>query len=215
MTERLQSIDGESTVFVVDDDPSVLKSMSRLLRSMGFRTETFASAEEFLARDIFRGAGCIVLDIQMPGLTGMDLQDRLVEADYTMPIIFVTGHGSVPQSVRAMKKGAVDFLPKPVDDGQLFEAVSMAVERDRLARIEWKEAMEARELLKLLTAREQEVLGYVLSGMMNKQIAFKMNISEKTVKAHRSHLVEKLRAQSVVDLLRLVEKAGKGKGAVT
>jgi FixJ family two-component response regulator len=205
MPEKGQSI--EPTVFIVDDDASVRRSMERLVRSMGFRPETFASAEEFLARERYIGVGCIILDIQMPGLSGVDLQDRLNNADYSMPIIFVTGHGDIPLGVTAMKKGAVDFLPKPVDDQDLLQAVTMAIERDRIARFEWTETREARELLKLLTPREHEVLEYVVSGMMNKQIAFKLNIAEKTVKEHRGHMMKKLHAQSVADLVRLAEKA--------
>jgi FixJ family two-component response regulator len=202
MDEERQS--AEPTVFIVNDDVSVRKSMERLVRSMGFRPETFASAEEFLARERYVGVGCIILDIQLPGLSGVDLQDKLNSAGYSMPIIFVTGHGDIPLGVSAMKKGAVDFLPKPVDDQDLLQAVAKAIKRDRKTRI----AREARELLKLLTPREQEVLGYVLFGMMNKQIALELNISEKTVKIHRGNVMKKLHAQSVVDLIRLAEKAG-------
>jgi len=209
MTEKMQPVESvEATVFVVDDDASVLKSMERLLRSMGLKSETFVSAEEFLARERYTGVGCLVLDIRMPGLTGVDLQDQLMKAECSMPVIFITGHGNIPLSVSSMKKGAVDFLPKPVNDRDLLEAVSKAIERNRLARSEWKEAVKARELLKLLTPREREVLDCVLAGMLNKQIAFKMKIAEKTVKVHRGRLVEKLGARSVVDLVRLVGRAG-------
>jgi len=209
MTEKRQAVESvEATVFVVDDDVSVLKSMERLLRSMGLKSETFASAEEFLARERYTGAGCLVLDIRMPGLTGVDLQEQLMKAEYSMPIIFITGHGDIPLSVSSMKKGAVDFLPKPVNDQDLLEAVTRAVEKDRSARSEWKEAVKARELLRLLTPREREVLDCVLAGMLNKQIAFKMKIAEKTVKVHRGRIVEKLGARSVVDLVRLVGRAG-------
>ena len=199
---------GEPTVFVVDDDASVRKSTVRLLRSMGFKSETFASAEEFLARERYTGVGCLVLDIRMPGLTGVDLQDELLKTGYSMPIIFVTGHGSIPLSVSSMKKGAVDFLPKPVNDGDLLEAVSRAIKKDKTARFEWNEAKKARELLNLLTPREREVFDHVLVGMLNKQIAFTMKIAEKTVKAHRGRVVEKLGVRSVADFIRLAGKAG-------
>ncbi len=198
----------EPTVFVIDDDPSVRKSVSRLLAAMGFRSEVFASAEDFLARGRHEGVGCIILDIRMPGLTGMDLQDELNKADYSMPVIFITGHGNVTTSVSAMKKGAVDFLQKPFDDEDLLQAVTKAVERDKGARAEWTRVSQARELLRLLTPREHEVLRCVISGMLNKQIAFKLEIAEKTVKIHRGHIMEKLRVGSVADLVRLAEKAG-------
>jgi RNA polymerase sigma factor (sigma-70 family) len=195
------------TVFVIDDDSSVLKSLSRLLRSLGFDTETFVSAELFLARQHYDGVGCIVLDVQMPGLSGMDLQDELSRADYSMPVIFITGHGNIPMSVQAMKKGAVNFLAKPFDDEELLQAVREAIEKDRKAKAERAEVHDALKLIEQLTPREQEVLRYVITGMPNKQIALKLDIAEKTVKVHRGRIMEKLRVESVADLVRLAEKA--------
>jgi FixJ family two-component response regulator len=196
------------TVFVIDDDPSVLKGLARLLRSFGFGAETFASAELFLARKHFDGVGCIVLDVRMPGMSGMDLQDELIRADYSMPIIFITGHGNIPMSVQAMKRGAVDFLPKPFDDEELLEAIKKAIEKDRRAKAERAQVQEICRRLDTLTPREQEIFRYVITGMLNKQIALNLNIAEKTVKIHRGRIMEKLCAGSVADLVRLAETAG-------
>ena len=196
------------TVFVIDDDPSVLKGLARLLKSLGFNAETFASAELFLGREHYDGVGCIVLDVRMPGLNGMDLQDELSRADYSMPIIFITGHGNIPMSVQAMKRGAVDFLTKPFDDEELLEAVKKAIERDGTARAERAQVHDIRRRIDTLTPREHEILRYVITGMLNKQIALKLDIAEKTVKIHRGRIMEKLRVDSVADLVRLAEKAG-------
>jgi FixJ family two-component response regulator len=196
------------TVFIIDDDASVRKGISRLLRSAGYTVETFPSAEEFLRREHFDGVGCIVLDVQMPGLSGMDLQEELSKADYHMPIIFVTGHGNIPMSVQAMKKGAVEFLTKPFDDKELLRAIENAVEKDGQARTEYQEVQDIRRHIELLTAREYEIFRYVITGMLNKQIATKLNIAEKTVKVHRGRVMEKLQAGSVAELVRLAEKAG-------
>jgi len=196
------------TVFVIDDDASVRKSLSRLLRSLGFEVETYASAELFLKRYPYDGVGCIILDIRMPGLDGIGLQDQLSKADYNMPIIFITGHGDIPMSVRAMKKGAVDFLPKPFDDEELLQAVKKAIEKDIQAREERGEVRQVLERLRLLTAREYEILPYITAGMLNKQIAYKLGIAEKTIKNHRGKIMEKLHVSSVADLVRLAEKAG-------
>jgi FixJ family two-component response regulator len=196
------------TVFIIDDDASVRKSLSRLLRSASYTTETFASAEEFLAREHFNGIGCLLLDVQMPGLSGMDLQEELNKADYHMPIIFITGHGDIPMSVEAMKKGAVDFLTKPFDDKELLQAVEKAIEKDTFTRAEYEETLDIRKRVELLTSRELEILRYVITGMLNKQIALKLDIAEKTVKVHRGRIMEKLRVDSVADLVRLAEKAG-------
>jgi FixJ family two-component response regulator len=195
-------------VFIIDDDASVRKSLSRLLRSAGYTTETFASAEEFLAREHFNGIGCLLLDVQMPGLSGMDLQEELNKADYHMPIIIITGHGDIPMSVQAMKKGAVDFLTKPFDDKELLKAVEKAIEKDACTRAEYDETRDIRKRTELLTSRELEVFRYVITGMLNKQIALKLDIAEKTVKVHRGRIMEKLRVDSVADLVRLAEKAG-------
>jgi FixJ family two-component response regulator len=198
----------DSTVFVIDDDASVRKSLSRLLRSAGYTAETFSSAEEFLRREHFDGVGCILLDVKMPGLSGMDLQEELNKADYHLPIVFITGHGDIPTSVEAMKKGAVDFLTKPFDDEELLQALRAAIEKDRNARAEYTEVHEIRRLIELLTPREDEILRYVVTGMLNKQIALELGIAEKTVKVHRGRVMEKLGVDSVADLVRLAEKAG-------
>ena len=209
MTDHRLPITGFTpTVFVIDDDASVRKSLSRLLRSLGFEVETFAAAELFLKRDPYDGVGCIILDIRMPGLDGIGLQDQLSKADYSMPIIFITGHGDIPMSVRAMKKGAVDFLPKPFDDEELLQAVKKAIEKDIQAREERGEVRQVLERLRLLTAREYEILPYITAGMLNKQIAYKLGIAEKTIKIHRGRIMEKLHVSSVADLVRLAEKAG-------
>ncbi|OPX94195.1 MAG: Response regulator protein TodT [Syntrophorhabdus sp. PtaB.Bin006] len=195
-------------VFVIDDDASVRKSLSRLLVSLGFEVETFASAELFLERDPYDGVECLILDIRMPGLDGVALQDELSKADYSMPIIFITGHGDIPTSVQAMKKGAVDFLPKPFDDEQLLRAVKIAIEKDMKGKAMRGEARQVLERVKQLTPRENEILRYVISGMLNKQIGFKLGIAEKTIKIHRGRIMAKLHVTSVADLVRLAEKAG-------
>lgn len=196
------------TVFVVDDDPSVRKSLSRLLRSAGYEVEAFASGEEFLRREPCNEGGCIILDVRMRGLDGMGVQEKLSRQDYAMPVIFITGHGNIPMSVRAMKRGAIDFLQKPFDDGELLRAVEMAIKQDGEARAEREEADQSMKQVKRLTPREFEILRHVISGMLNKQIAFKLGIAEKTVKIHRGHIMEKLGAQSVADLVRFTGKIG-------
>lgn len=198
----------QPTVFIIDDDASVRTSLERLLRSAGFDVETFASAELFLGREHYDGIGCIVLDVRMPGISGIDLQDELSKADYSMPIVFITGHGNIPMGVQAMKKGAVNFLAKPFDDEELLQAVREAIEKDTQARAEHAEVHDIRERLELLTPRELEILRYVITGMLNKQIAYELSIAEKTVKVHRGRIMEKLGVGSVADLVRLAEKAG-------
>lgn len=173
------------TIFVIDDNISIRKSLSRLLNSMGFAVETFASAGEFMERDNFDGTGCIVLDVQMPGLSGLDLQKALAGIDYSMPIIFITGHGDIPTSVQAMKRGAVDFLTKPFDDKDMLEAVKAALEKDREIRQGRAETYDIRKRMEQLTPREREILPCVIAGMLNKQIAYKLNIAEKTVNSGR------------------------------
>lgn len=197
-----------SVVFIIDDDASVRKSLSRLLTAMGFRTETFGSAEDFLARGRYDGVGCLVLDVRMPGLTGMELQDELAKADCSLPIVFITGHGSIPMGVTAMKRGAVDFLPKPFDDDQLLEAVTSAIEKHREGRKLQSDKSDISRRITLLSPREYEIFRYIITGMLNKQIGYRLNISEKTVKVHRGRVMEKLGATSVAELVRLAEKAG-------
>ncbi len=195
-------------VFVIDDDPAVRKSLSRLLRSVGHKVETFSSAEEFLGREHFDGIGCIILDVQMPGLSGMDLQVELSKTEYSMPIVFITGHGDIPMSVEAMKQGAVHFLTKPFDDDELFRAIGEAIEKDRKAKAKQTEVQDICRRVSLLTPREYEILRYIITGMLNKQIAFRLNIAEKTVKIHRGRIMEKLYVDSVAELVRLAEKTG-------
>ena len=202
MTEK------DTVVFIIDDDPSVRKGLSRLLRSVGEAVETFSSAEEFLARKRFDGVGCIILDVQMPGLSGMDLQSELCKAEYSMPIVFITGHGDIPMSVDAMRKGAIHFLTKPIDDNDLLKAIREAIDKDRMAKAEQTEVQDIRRRINLLTQREYEILRYVITGMLNKQIAFTLKIAEKTVKIHRGRVMGKLRINSVAELVRLAEKAG-------
>jgi FixJ family two-component response regulator len=198
----------EPTVFIIDDDASVRKGLSRLLRSLGFDVEAFASAEEFLVRERFQGVGCIVLDVRMPGLSGVDLQNELTRVHYDVPIIFITGHGDIPMSVEAMKKGAIDFLPKPFDEDALLLAVTRALEKAGDARVLKVERDALKSRLELLTPRETEILRYVISGMLNKQIAYELDIAEKTVKVHRGRIMEKLSVNSVADLVRLAERVG-------
>jgi FixJ family two-component response regulator len=197
----------QPTVFIIDDDASVRTSLERLLRSAGFDVETFATAELFLEREHYDGIGCLVLDVRMPGISGIDLQNELSKADYSMPIVFITGHGNIPMGVQAIKKGAVDFLAKPFDDEELLQAVREAIEKDNQARAGHAEVHNIRGRLELLTPRELEILRYVITGMLNKQIAYELGIAEKTVKVHRGRVMEKLGVGSVAELVRLAEKA--------
>jgi FixJ family two-component response regulator len=195
-------------VFLVDDDASVRRGLTRLLESAGYAVEAFASAREFLAREPYSGPCCLVLDVRMPGLTGLDLQETLTAAGRRMAIVFVTGHVDVPMSVRAMKGGAVDLLTKPVDSKDLMEAIQRAMAKDVRDRGEEDRTAEIQERVKLLTPREIEVFALVVTGMLNKQIAFKLGIAEKTVKVHRARVMEKMRARSVAELVRLADRVG-------
>jgi FixJ family two-component response regulator len=196
------------TIFVIDDDASMRRALSFLLESAGYKVETHSSAEEFLRREHYDGVGCIILDVRMPGLSGMDLQEKLIRYDYRMPIIFLTGHGELSMGVQAMKKGAIDFLTKPCDDEQLLGAVQSAIAKDMQARGNYKKKQEIRRRIELLTPRENEILRYVIGGMLNKQIAAKLGIAEPTVKIHRGRIMQKLCAESVADLIHLAGKAG-------
>jgi FixJ family two-component response regulator len=198
----------EPTVFVVDDDAPLRRALSYLLESAGYRVETYSSAEKFLAREHFDGVGCIILDVQMSGLSGMDLQEKLFRSDYVLPIIFLTGHGELDMGVQAMKKGAVDFLTKPCDDEQLLGAVHSALENARQARTGFEEVRKIRRRFGTLTPREIIILRYVITGKLNKQIAAELAIAEPTVKIHRHRVMEKLQVESVADLVRLAEKIG-------
>jgi FixJ family two-component response regulator len=197
----------KSIIFIVDDDASVRKSLLRLLGSHGLTVETFDSAEQFLQREPYDGTGCIILDVRMPGLSGIALHDELARTDYPVPVIFITGHGDIPMGVEAMKKGASDFLPKPFEESQLLNAVNRALEKSARDRADRTEAERARNRIDRLTPREKEVLPYIIAGMLNKQIAFKLDIAEKTIKVHRGHIMEKLGVDSVAELVRFADKA--------
>jgi len=200
--------DSEAIVFVVDDDPSVRRSLARLIRSAGFTVESFASAQEFLERPRPDIPGCLVLDIHMPGVSGLDLQDELAAAEVTLPVIFLTGYGTVPASVRAMKAGACDFLEKPVDDRALVDAIQQAVERNRRARLQQAEVREIQRRVDSLSPRQREVLSLLLTGMLNKQIASELGTTEKTIKVHRGRVMEKMQVGSMAELVRLAGKLG-------
>ena len=200
--------DCAATVYIVDDDPAVLRSLARLTRSAGLPAETFASAREFIARCQPDAPGCLVLDVSMPGISGLELQEWVSRASNPLPIIFITGHGDVPTSVRAMKAGAVDFLTKPVDDQELLTAVSAALRRDQEARAARAELASVRERLARLTPREREVLEHVVSGRLNKQIAADLGTVEQTIKVHRARVMRKMGVESLADLVRLAGRAG-------
>jgi FixJ family two-component response regulator len=195
-------------VLVVDDDPSVRKGLSRLLASADYAVEAFASAQEFLAREPYPGPCCLVLDVRMPGLTGMQLQEMLAATGRRMSIVFVTGHADVPTSVKAMKAGAVDLLTKPVDVEDLIAAIQRAVTRDAHERASETRLADLRRRVETLTAREVEVFARVVTGMLNKQIGAVLGIGEKTVKVHRARVMEKMRAGSVAELVRLADEVG-------
>ena len=197
-----------ATVFVVDDYAPVRRSISRVLHAAGFAVAAFASAEEFLAQYDSHTLGCLVLDLAMPSLDGLELQDILAKAGSVLPIIFLTGTADIPKSVQAMKHGASDFLTKPVNDEELLAAVRAAIEKNRDRLREQAELSEIRERLATLTPREREVLEYVVAGKLNKQIAGDLGTVEQTVKIHRAHVMQKMRVQSVAELVRLTQRCG-------
>ena len=200
-------------VFLVDDDPSVRKALTRLMKSAGYHVEAFASARDFLEwrNSNGRGSGCLILDVCMPGLSGLDLQQQLLATNTHVPIIFITGHGDIPMTVKAMKNGAVDFLPKPVQDAELLKAVEQALARADRDLVEREELDKIQRRLESLTPREHEVLDLVVKGLLNKQIAFELGTVEKTVKVHRARVMEKMEVQSLADLVRIAERVGIGK----
>lgn len=198
----------DEKIFLIDDDPSIRRSLPLLLKSSDYSVETFSSSEEFLKQGEFSGTGCIILDINLGGKSGLELQDELLNRPYHLPIVFITGKGKVPESVVALKKGAADFLQKPFDDEQLLKAVQEAVAKSRKLKQEFDELRQLNNKLAKLTERELEVFKFVVSGMLNKQIASELNIAEHTVKLHRGKITEKLGIKSVAELVRVAEKAG-------
>jgi FixJ family two-component response regulator len=196
------------TVFIVDDDPSVLKALGRLMRSAGLNATAFASAQEFLDNHDQNAPGCLVLDVAMPHFNGLELHQMLVAQGCELPVIFLTGHGDIPMSVRAIKQGAVEFFTKPVDDNNLIEAIHDAIEKDRIARQARAKLIELQQRLAMLTPREREVLSHVVFGKRNRQIAAELGTAEQTIKLHRANLMKKLKAESLADLMKLAERLG-------
>ena len=197
-----------ATIFVVDDDTSVRNAVKRLIRSLGFVVETFDSAQAFLKHEPHDGPACLLLDIRMPGTSGIELQEQLAEAGVQIPIIFITGHGNIPLSVKAMKAGAVDFIEKPFEDQKLIDTIHAAIAQNKQFITEQAEINELQQHIDSLTPREHEVFMLVVSGMLNKQIAFDLGMSEKTVKVHRARVMDKMKTKSLADLVRMAEKAG-------
>jgi len=206
MPEKSTLPESKAIVFVVDDDVSVREALERLLRVVGFEVETFASAQDFLAHRRENAPSCLVLDVRLPGLSGLELQKRIAQANREIPIVFITGHGDVPTSVSAMKAGAVEFLVKPFSDQDLLDAIQQAIKRDQAARYQNAQLEDLRRRYESLTPRERQVMQRVVSGLLNKQVAAELGTSEITVKVHRGQVMQKMQADSVADLVRMYDK---------
>jgi FixJ family two-component response regulator len=194
------------TVFIIDDDRGMRQAIQDLVESVGLRAETFATGQEFLNKDQPPGAGCLVLDVRLPQISGLDFQSLLAATGMQIPIIFITAHGDIPMSVRALKSGAVEFLTKPFRDQDLLDGIQQALERDRVAREQQAELLLVQERYQTLTGREREVMAFVVSGLLNKQIASELGASESTVKIHRGNVMLKMQAASLIDLVRMADK---------
>ena len=205
---QIRAVGDEAIVFVVDDDQDHRDSLKALFNSVDLKVESFGSATELLGRKLPDVVSCLVVDVRLPGLSGLDFQAELSKTNISIPIIFMTGHGDIPMSVKAMKAGAVDFLTKPFRDQDMLDAVTIALERDRTRRKAEQRLAHLRSRLERLSQREREVLALVATGLRNKQIAFQLNIAEITVKAHRGHVMQKMGAQSVADLVKMAEALG-------
>ena len=196
------------TVFIVDDDPSVRQGVADLIRSVGLQVEAFASPQEFIADKRAKAHGCLILDVRLPGASGLEFQRLLASSDIHLPVIFISGHGDIPMSVRAIKSGAIEFLTKPLHEQQLLDAVNAGIERDRARRVEAGAVAELRLRFETLTPREREILTHVVSGQANKQIAAHLNLSVITVKVHRSQVMRKMQAKSVIEIVHMADKLG-------
>ena len=200
--------EAEPTIFVIDDDPSVRQSLESLIKSVGWRVRIYGSAPEFLGSGHLDAPGCIVLDVRLPGLSGLDLQQALLRAKSHLPVIFITGHGDIPMSVQAMKAGAVEFLPKPFREQDLLDALKLALDRDRTTRQQRAEQAALRARYDSVTPREQQVMGLLVTGLLNKEIAATLGVSEVTIKVHRSQIMQKMQADSLANLVRMAERLG-------
>jgi FixJ family two-component response regulator len=207
-TDVKEAVEEQRVVYVIDDDASMREGLKSLLASVGLRVETFGSAPEFFGKKLPDAAICLVVDVRLPGLSGLDFQAELSKANIDVPIIFITGHGDIAMSVKAMKAGAVEFFPKPFRDQDMLDAVKLALEKDEAKRKSRKTIAVVRSLFESLTPREQEVIGLVTAGLMNKQVAAELGVSEITVKVHRGNVMRKMKANSLTDLVRMADMLG-------